>query len=50
MRIVESCKILCKRPNTKDQLAQFAEKISDEYRVNWYAFGCAYWAFLMIGG
>jgi len=35
MRIPEQCKILCKQGMTKADLEAFADKIEDEYRVNW---------------
>jgi len=31
----ESCKVLCKQKYTKEEIAQFAEKVEDEYRVHW---------------
>ena len=36
MKIPETCRILCGRKYKKDELEQFADKIEDEYRVNWY--------------
>jgi transmembrane 9 superfamily protein 2/4 len=34
-KVVESCKILCKRDYTAAELAVFADKIDDDYRVHW---------------
>ncbi len=31
----ESCQIVCRRVYTDDELAKFADKIEEEYRVNW---------------
>ena len=36
MRVPEYCKILCKKDYKKSDLEEFADKVSDEYRVNWY--------------
>jgi transmembrane 9 superfamily protein 2/4 len=36
MKDEENCKILCRREYTKAELAQFSEKIAEEYRVSWY--------------
>ena len=35
MKVVEACKILCKRDYTAAELAIFADKIDDDYRVHW---------------
>lgn len=35
MKVVESCKILCKYTYNKKDLEHFAEKVKQEYRVNW---------------
>lgn len=35
MKVDESCKVLCSRQYTNDELAQFSTKIDDEYSVNW---------------
>jgi len=35
MKIIESCKILCRRTYKKHELQQFESKIRDEYHVNW---------------
>ncbi len=35
MKMVESCKILCRRHYEKHELQQFESKIRDEYHVNW---------------
>lgn len=34
MRVVEACKVLCRRTYTDSELQQFSDKIEDEYRVN----------------
>ncbi len=31
----ETCKVLCKRTYSDAQLADFAEKIKEHYKVNW---------------
>ena len=31
----ESCRIVCREVYSKKQLEQFADKIDEEYRVNW---------------
>jgi len=35
MKMIESCKILCKKNYVKKELKQFEDKIKEEYRVNW---------------
>jgi transmembrane 9 superfamily protein 2/4 len=35
MRVPEYCKILCKKDYNKADLEAFADKVADEYRVNW---------------
>ena len=35
MKHAETCKVLCVKDYSDDELAQFADKIEDEYRVNW---------------
>lgn len=35
MKVVESCKILCRKRYGKGDLKKFSERIKDEYRVNW---------------
>ena len=35
MKVVETCKVLCVMEYSDDELARFADKIEDEYRVNW---------------
>lgn len=35
MRFEEACKVLCMIDYTADELAQFEEKIREEYRINW---------------
>jgi len=35
MKLVESCKVLCRRTYDHVQLKEFSERIEEEYRVNW---------------
>lgn len=35
MKLVESCKILCKKDYDQVALDAFSEKIAEDYRVNW---------------
>jgi transmembrane 9 superfamily protein 2/4 len=35
MKIIESCKILCRKTHNQAELDAFAERIQEEYRVNW---------------
>jgi transmembrane 9 superfamily protein 2/4 len=35
MNVEESCKVLCRQTYTADEIAAFAEKVEDEYRVHW---------------
>ena len=35
MKLSETCKVLCVKEYTDEELASFADKIEDEYRVNW---------------
>uniref|UniRef100_A0A6U3B0H5 Transmembrane 9 superfamily member n=1 Tax=Lotharella globosa TaxID=91324 RepID=A0A6U3B0H5_9EUKA len=35
MKIIESCKILCRKFYKQGELKQFADKIKEEYRINW---------------
>jgi len=35
MKLIESCKILCRKTYGKHELQQFEAKIRDEYHVNW---------------
>lgn len=35
MGVEESCQIVCRRAYNNEELAHFAEKIEEEYRVNW---------------
>jgi len=35
MNIEESCKVLCRQTYTEEEMADFAVKVDDEYRVHW---------------
>jgi len=35
MEVEESCKVLCRKSYTAEEIAAFAEKVEDEYRVHW---------------
>ena len=35
MDLPQSCQIVCRQQYTDDELAEFADKIEEEYRVNW---------------
>ena len=35
MKLIETCKVLCVKDYTDDELHQVAERIEEEYRVNW---------------
>merc|ERR1712216_70624 len=35
MNVEESCKVLCKKKYTAEQMAEFSDKVDDEYRVHW---------------
>jgi hypothetical protein len=35
-KINQTCQVVCKRQYKADEVAQFAEKIRQEYRVHWY--------------
>eukprot|EP00002_Diphylleia_rotans_P013671 TRINITY_DN2667_c0_g1_i1.p1 TRINITY_DN2667_c0_g1~~TRINITY_DN2667_c0_g1_i1.p1 ORF type:complete len:634 (-),score=134.19 TRINITY_DN2667_c0_g1_i1:497-2398(-) len=35
MKVPETCKVLCQRTYTKKQSTNFAQKIKEQYRVNW---------------
>ncbi len=36
-KLSRQCEMLCVRTYTDDELAEFAQRIADKYRVNWYA-------------
>lgn len=40
MKLIRSCKILCKESYSKEELSQFAERIEEEYRINMCAMLC----------
>ena len=35
MRQPKSCEVLCKKKYSKEELQQFGQKVTDEYRVHW---------------
>lgn len=35
MKVQESCKVLCKKEYSPEQLTQFVDRIKEDYRVNW---------------